>query len=557
MIMQNQKQDFSPVRLVFRDDAVEHRFLNQYRVKQLDRLQVGFGFLVLFFMAVAAAQLAFFKSPLLANLAYAGLGMLALVGFSLFSPRQVVLRPGWLRWLLATGISAGAVAAAFIPSISAALQLTAVAVAMIWLSWFSGLSFRQVGIVLLGTLLPLVIIVCAFSWPVSMEKLAVLTALGLLTVFTCLHSYLSERSARRDFQLQMHSANAGQRAGVAIKQDQALQVLKELTIELSGLRGRDAAYGKLLSMLKRMVHFDLAAIGRLQNERMVPVLVRSGSSEAGCEDTIQLLWHSKLITQLQKEKKPLLGPAEIGLLRSTVEKGEIAFGYRLDIPFFSQRRLDGIVTLLRATPVFSDSESALAASMVFHGLFAKRSARLIQQLEKMMQPQTVKSQPKAGVSIARHNILSVDEFLEQATDAFQRAESDGKPISLILIEMDRHDYYQDRFGPKGVAGIYDAMGAALAENIPRGTLLGRYGAGSFALQVPVSLEQARQLAEKLRQVIGKQHWVVGAEKVGLTVSVGVSARDKSAPDFLSLLRGADIGLYLARGEKSSSARFDH
>jgi diguanylate cyclase (GGDEF)-like protein len=555
--MQQQKQVFSPFQLVFQDDAVERRFLNQYRVRQLNRLQVGFGFLVLFFMAVAAAQLAFFNSPLLANLSYAGLGMAALVGFSLFNPTQVIHRPIWLRWILAIGIAAGAVAATYIPSISVALQLTAAAVALIWLSWYSGLSFRQVGIVLLGVLLPAVAILSAVTWPLSIERLAALTALGLTTVFACLSSYLSERGARTDFQQQIQSVTAVQRANVAIKQDQALQILKELTIELSAMRDSDAAYGKLLSFIKRVVHFDLAAIGRLQNERMMPVLIRSNSAEAGCEDTIQLLWHDNLIAQLQKQKTPLTGPAEMGLLRSVVEDGEIAFGHRLDIPFFSQRKLDGIVTLLRSTPVFSDSESGLAASMVFHGLFAKRSARLIQQLEKVMQPRAVESVVSSPKLASNHNILSVDAFLEQATSAFQRAESDGKPISLILIEMDRHDYYLDRYGHKGVARIFEAMGTTLSENLPRGGLLGRYGSGSFALQLPVSLEQARQLAEKLRQVIGKQNLLIGSEKVGLTVSVGVSARDESAPDFLSLLRGADIGLYLARGERSASARFDH
>ncbi|MBN1378973.1 MAG: diguanylate cyclase [Gammaproteobacteria bacterium] len=553
--MQQQKHSFSPIQLVFRDDAVERRFLNQYRVKQLDRLQVGFGFLVLFFMAVAAAQLAFFNASLFANLSYAGLGVLALIGFSLLHPRHVIRRPPWLRWILAIGISLGAVAATYIPSISVALQLTAAAVTLMWLSLFSGLSFRQVGILLLGVLLPAITLLAVMTWPLTATRLAMLTALGLATIFACLSSYLSERSARIDYQQLLQSAGSGHRASTAIKQDQGLKILKELTIELSGLRDSDAANSKLLSIIKRLIYFDLAAIGRLQNERMLPVLVRSNSSEAGCEDTIQLLWHSSLIKQLEKQKTPLSGSADMGLLRSVVENGEISFGYRLDIPFFSQRKLDGVVTLLRSTPNFSDSESALAASMVFHGLFARRSARLYQQLEQI-QARPAKPTIVSANTIGKQ-ILSVDEFLERATSAFQQAESDGKPVSLILIEMDRHEYYLKRFGQQGVARIFEAMSSTLSENLPVAGLLGRYGSGSFALQLPASLDQARQLADKLRQAIGKHHLTIGKERVSLTVSVGVSARDESSPDFLSLLRGADIGLYLARGEKSSSARFDH
>jgi len=556
-MMQQQNDSFSPIQLTFQDRAVELRFLNQYRVKQLDRVQVGFGFLVLLFMAIASAQLILFHAPVLANLCNAGLGMAALTGFSLFNPHQVIHRPVWLRSVLAAGISLGAVAATFLPSVSMVLQVITATIALIWLAWFSGLSFRQTGIVMLAVLLPVIFMLSMLMRPLSPDQLAALTVLGLSAVFASLSSYLNERSARLDFQQQLRSAAGGRHGSVAIRQDQGLQALKELTIELSTTRDSDTAYGKLLSMIRRTVNFDLAAVGRLQNERIIPVMVRSNSSEAGCEDTIKLLWHNNLIMQLQKQRMPLSGPAEMGLLQSTVENGEITFGHRLDIPFFSQRKLDGVVTLLRSTPDFSSSESALVASMVFHGLFAKRSARLHQQLEKAMQSSRL-AKPVSVPQKSSKRVLSVDAFLERATSAFQQAQSSGLPVSLILIEMEQHSDYLDRFGEKGVARIFEALGAVLSDNLPRDSLLGRYGSGSFALQLPVPFEQARQLAEKLRQVIGKHNLTVGSEKIDLSVNFGVSARDEAAPDFLSLLRGADIGLYLARGgEKADAARVDH
>jgi diguanylate cyclase (GGDEF)-like protein len=554
--MPQAKYKYSPVLLVFRDEAIENSFMNQYRIKQLDRLQVGFGFLVLFFMAVAAAQLVFFHAPLLANLSYAGLGIIALVGFSMLSPHQVVYRPTWLRWMLAVSLSYGAVAATYIPSISIALQLATVAVTLIWLSWYSGLSFRQVSMLLLGILLPATILLSVVTWPLGAERLAALVALGLIVIFACLSSYLNERNARIDFQQQIQSVAAGPRSNVAIKQDLGLAILKELTIELSAIRNSDEAYGKMLSVIKQTVNYDFAAIGHFRNDRIAPILVRSGSDEVGCEDTIRLLWHGNLINQLQKQRAPLLGPAEIGLLRSVVENGEISFGYRLDIPFFSQQKLDGVFTLLRSTPDFSDSESALASSMVFHGLFAKHSARLFQQLERAVQAQPTKA-VVGSTKPAGKQILSVDTFLEQATSAFHRAESSGKPVSLILIEIDRHEDYRAHFGQKGITRMFETLGTTLLENLPRGSLLGRYGSGSFALQLPITLDQARQLAEKIRQTISKHRLTMGAEKVNLSVSFGVSARDESAPDFLSLLRGADIGLYLARREKVGSTGVNH
>jgi diguanylate cyclase (GGDEF)-like protein len=123
--------------------------------------------------------------------------------------------------------------------------------------------------------------------------------------------------------------------------------------------------------------------------------------------------------------------------------------------------------------------------------------------------------------------------------------------------MDRRDFYLNRYGQKTVSRLFEVMAAILTNHLPAGALLGRYGSGSFALQVPVSLEQARRLAEKLRLAICKHRLTVDTEKVSLTVSIGVSARDASAPDFLSLLRGADIGLYLARGDNGNAVRVQH
>lgn len=553
--MHRDKYRFNPFTLTFQDEVIEHRFQHHCQPKQRDRIQVGFGFLVLFFMAVAASQLIFFNAPLLANLCYAALGLVALVGFSMFNPRFAADWPDWVRWLLVTLVAVGVVMTTYLPSISIALQMTAASVTLIWLSLFAGLYFRQFGLFLLVAVAPVLLGLSLLSWPLSAARLAGLTSLGLIMLFASLAAYMIERAARADYQQLQRAANPRHGSG-AIKQDHALQLLKELTIELSGLSDSDASYNKMLSMIKRAIPYDLAAVGRLQNERIMPVLVRSGNNEAGSEDTIKLLWHANLIAQLQKHKAPLIGPAEMGLLATTVEKGEITFGYRLDIPFFSQRRLDGIITILRSTPVFSDSESALAASMVFHGLFARRSARLQQQAD---QASSSRGDAAATVEVRprQKTILSVDAFLEQANNAFQRAQSAGKPVSLILIEIERHDHYLERFGSKGVARIFESIGNTLSDNIPSGSLLGRYGAGSFAMQLPLALDQATQLAGKLRQAIGRHGLTVGSEKVALTVNTGVSARDASSPDFLSLLRGADIGLYLARGEKGNSARFHH
>lgn len=544
----------------FGDAALETRFRRWYRRTCREHLHVGFGFLVLFFMGVTAAQIRFTAAPLIANLAYAGMGALALAGFSVSCRRGAIRQPAWLQPVLVNAIVAAAVFGLYLPGSAPALQLGAAVVALLWFSLLSGTSIVRV-FSTVGALAAVMAAVAVLA-PSYARPSAALAALALAGAFAVLVAYLQERRLRQAFARRTAPAvqpvverREAPAPTLTPRPGRELQALKELTVDLAGAGEAEVLYRRLLEHIKRNVKYDLAAVGRLQNGMMLPVKLNGRAVQGnGCNDSLQLLWRGQLIEQLAKTRAPLSGRAEAGLIQAGTHNGRPRAAHRLDIPFFGQGRLDGVVTLVRPR-AFGEAESMLASSLVFHGLFAHRSARLQQQLERLQRIPREKPGEAAGPE--KPAVLSVDEFLEQATAAFHRSRATGDPLSLLLVELDNHEHFLQHHGPGATARIFDALAGVLAEYMVPGGLLGRYGSGSFAMQLPVALAQAKVVAEKLRASARKQTLRVGRASINMTVSVGIAARDSSAPDFLSLLRGADIGLYLARDASGNSVRVQH
>lgn len=78
-------------------------------------------------------------------------------------------------------------------------------------------------------------------------------------------------------------------------------------------------------------------------------------------------------------------------------------------------------------------------------------------------------------------------------------------------------------------------------------MIGRIGGEEFAVILPDStLEEARQIADKIRDVVTKNPYKDASVEVVLTISVGVSQTFKDEPDIMTVLSRADAALYMAK-----------
>jgi diguanylate cyclase (GGDEF)-like protein len=131
-----------------------------------------------------------------------------------------------------------------------------------------------------------------------------------------------------------------------------------------------------------------------------------------------------------------------------------------------------------------------------------------------------------------------DEALEEACAS---AREKGKPLSLVLIDLDHFKRLNDAHGHHHGDDALRGVGALLAERTAsRGGLAARFGGEEFAWLLPgFSLDAAQAEAEALRLLVRDAGMV--------TASVGVSS-NAGTPDLtpFALIAAADSALYRAK-----------
>jgi two-component system cell cycle response regulator len=147
-----------------------------------------------------------------------------------------------------------------------------------------------------------------------------------------------------------------------------------------------------------------------------------------------------------------------------------------------------------------------------------------------------------------HNRRYLDTHLRAM---FEEAVRRGSALSVLLLDIDHFKQVNDRHG-------HDAGDEVLREfsrrikALTRGVdIVARFGGEEIVVLVPdATIDEAQYVAERIRERIGSVPFVLDRKNttLGVTVSIGVSARQSSDTSAASLLKRADLALYRAKEE---------
>ncbi len=138
--------------------------------------------------------------------------------------------------------------------------------------------------------------------------------------------------------------------------------------------------------------------------------------------------------------------------------------------------------------------------------------------------------------------------LEEQTDrALAIGRRDGKPVALLLIDIDGFTRVNDSLGHSAGDELLSQVARRFVSCTRETDTLTRVGADEFAVVLP-SLPEAKvacRVAQKLMRAMENPLTIKGRE-LFVTIAVGIAVYPQDGEDAGSLTRAADAALYLAK-----------
>lgn len=144
------------------------------------------------------------------------------------------------------------------------------------------------------------------------------------------------------------------------------------------------------------------------------------------------------------------------------------------------------------------------------------------------------------------NRAHFDEFISQQ---FARSVETGKPLSLILMDVDKFKSINDRFGHPAGDAVLKYLGKLLRDSARSTDLAARYGGEELCIILPDTPRPiAAAVAESLRRVIEARPVTHQSLVIPITASLGVATFERGVPftQHTHLLKAADLAVYKAK-----------
>lgn len=138
-------------------------------------------------------------------------------------------------------------------------------------------------------------------------------------------------------------------------------------------------------------------------------------------------------------------------------------------------------------------------------------------------------------------------FMEMLVNEVARARRNNHPFAVLMIDTDHFKKYNDTFGHQAGDALLKKIGKIFMQSLRSVDYASRYGGDEFIVLLPESgKEGALELAERIRGLVNAEKLDSNADRVAVSVSIGIAAFPQEGDTPESIIASADGALYIAK-----------
>lgn len=155
---------------------------------------------------------------------------------------------------------------------------------------------------------------------------------------------------------------------------------------------------------------------------------------------------------------------------------------------------------------------------------------------------------RQAITDALTGLCNRREFETLAHRELSRANRQGAPLSLLMMDIDKFKSINDTRGHEAGDAVLKHLARACAPHLREIDVLARIGGEEFTVLMPdTALDGATHVAERIREALARESVPVGdGRAISFTVSIGVAQHDGKSEELPTLVKRADEALYQAK-----------
>ena len=312
----------------------------------------------------------------------------------------------------------------------------------------------------------------------------------------------------------------------------------------------------LVTHLGKLMHVSYVGMSVLESNGRL--MVRRGIEEGEVlpERRVSLDDPNSLAAQSARERREILTEWDKGARNPSHIPGTKAMGVAWFGPLLVSDELVGVLTIQSSQKgAYGEREQLILRTLSAYVAVAVANARAYTRLgEQHARLMLVEAEMRRlATTDALTNIPNRRQFLIALRNESRRVQRTGRPISVVMGDIDHFKTINDTFGHAAGDHVL-ARVARILENNKRGMdTVGRLGGEEFALLLPeTDIQQAAEVADRLRSLIASDKVVWEGRPIPVTMSFGcamldaTTEADGAAGETEAVLQFADRALYYAK-----------